>query len=84
MPDREMVYAAINTERDYQDALGSDRTDGGAHTVGDYVTMLQYYQHVLVANWTLYPGDTMALDTVRKIAGIAVRCMEEHGALPRE
>jgi hypothetical protein len=77
---RQEVYNSIDTERDYQQSLPATRTDGRNHTVGDYVTMLQHYQSELVKAWTLNPGDQAALNVVRKIAGIAVRCMEDHGA----
>ena len=83
MPTRDEVYAAIDTERDYQEALPSTRTDGRDHTVGDYVTMLQHYQRELVKAWTLNAGDAPSLEVMRKIAGIAVHCMEDHGAPPR-
>lgn len=80
MPNREHVYIVIDTEREYQDKLGSERTDGTDHTVGDYVTMMQHYQNELVRAWTLNAGDDAALEVMRKIAGIAVHCMEDHGA----
>ena len=80
MATRDEVYDAVNSERDYQDRLGSDRTDGRNRTVGDYITMLQHYQGALVDAWTLNPGDEQALEVMRKIAGIAVHCMEDHGA----
>jgi len=84
---RERVYLAIDSERSYQDKLKEDRTsnptDGTRsidHTVGDFVTMMQYYQNELVGAWTENPGDENALHVMRKIAGIAVNCMEQHGA----
>jgi hypothetical protein len=79
-PKREEVYKAIDSERDYQDVLSSDRTDGLPRSVGDYITMLQYYQHQLVEEWTMNPGNEQSLHVMRKIAGIAVHCMEDHGA----
>ena len=83
MPSREHVYKVIDTEREYQDLLDDTRTDGSDHTVGDYVTMMQHYQNELVRAWTLNPGDAAALEVMRKIAGIAVHCMEDHGAPTR-
>ena len=84
------VYRIIDEERQYQDSLGGDRTDnptGGEdpipHTVGDFSTMLQQYQNELVEAWTKNPGDEPALHVMRKIAAIAVNCMEQHGAPPR-
>jgi hypothetical protein len=81
---RPQVYDAIDTERAYQDALPPTRTDGVPRSVGDYVTMMQHYQAKLVAAWTENAGDEQALHVMRKIAGIAVHCMEDHGAPHRE
>lgn len=77
---RAAAYNAIDSERDYQDALSSDRTDGSQHTVGDYTVMLQHYQQELVKAWTMNAGVDQALHVMRKIAAIAVHCMEDHGA----
>ena len=84
MPTRKEVYEAIDTERTYQEVLPPTRTNGFDHTVGDYITMMQQYQTTLVAEWTLHSGDANALEVMRKIAGIAVHCMEDHGAPQRE
>lgn len=81
--ERKDVYRLIDGERSYQDNLGSDRTSGVSHTVGDYITMMSHYQAELARDYTLKPGDEYALDVIRKIAGTAVHCMEDHGALPR-
>lgn len=90
MTTRKEVYAAIDSERRYQDHLKKDRTsnptDGTRsidHTVGDFVTMMQQYQNNLVAAWTNNPGDQKAMEVMRKIAGIAVNCMEQHGVSHR-
>ena len=84
------VYRIIDEERQYQDILKKDRaefpTDGTRsikHSVGDFSTMLQQYQNELVEAWTKNPGDEPALHVMRKIAAIAVNCMEQHGAPPR-
>ena len=82
--DREDVYKLIDGERDYQNTLAPNRTNGRAKSVGEYVVMLQHYQNELVKAWTLNSGDEAASDVVRKIAGIAVHCMEDHGAPPRK
>ena len=81
---RKDVYKIIDSERDYQDQLEEDRTEGLPHSVGDYVVMLQHYINDATKAWTLNPGDEMAIEVVRKIAGIAVHCMEDHGAKKRE
>ncbi len=77
---RDQVYEAIDSERDYQDALGADRTDGFDHTVGEYLVMLDTYLRKAKDAWTMNAGNKAALEEIRKIAGISVRCMEDHGA----
>jgi hypothetical protein len=84
MPSREEIYKAIDDERYYQDQLGADRTDSSEHTVGDYLTMLGSYLRKAQNEWTDNAGTTMSLCQIRKIAAIAVRCMEEHGAPTRQ
>ena len=80
---RSVVYAAINTERAYQDELPPSRTDGSDKTVGDYITMMgAYYDRALQA-WASHPGPEQALEVMRKLAAIAVHCMEDHGAPER-
>ncbi len=80
---RSEAYAAIDEERLYQDGLPPSRTDGQPRTVGDYCTMMAHYQQELVRAWTQNPGDRQALDVMRKLAGIAVHCMEDHGVVRR-
>ena len=74
--ERSRVYQVIDDERDYQDRLGP-RAD---KTVGDYLTLLDVYLQKAQTAWAMRPGTTPALVEIRKIAAIAVRCMEEHGA----
>ena len=81
---REAVYNLIDGERDYQDILPPNRTDGSDKTVGDYLVMLQSYTNKAIAAWTDNAGNDAALDQIRKIAGIAVHCMEDWGAPPRK
>lgn len=75
---RESVYYLINGERDYQDNLGEDRTNGHQRSVGDELVLMEVYLRRAFDAWTNNPGDIRALDEIRKIAGIAVRCMENH------
>jgi hypothetical protein len=79
MATRKEVFAAIDSERDYQDRKWPAGL-GAAHTVGDYLVMLATYVQVAQLEWTNYRGDAHALEIVRKIGGIAVHCMEDHGA----
>lgn len=78
---RAEVYLAIDSERKYQDALGPDRREPREqnHSVGDYLVMLKIYVDKALRAWVDNPGTDAAMDGVRKVGGIAVRAMEEHG-----
>lgn len=79
---RQDVYDAISGERDYQDKL-NDRWI----SPGEELLLLQEYVDRARTAWTKDFGKTTNpeyLHVVRKIAGIAVRCMEHHGVLRRE
>jgi hypothetical protein len=83
------VYVAIDSERAYQDQIvETDPTRHDAslpeHSVGDYLTMLATYVRKAQDAWTLNAGVGKSLHEIRKIAGIAVHCMEDHGAPLRE
>lgn len=81
--DRKNVYCLIDGEREYQEMLQRDslrcRSDP-KHSVGDYLVMLKAYVDRAMEAWVASPGDTLAMDNVRKVAGIAVNCMEHHTA----
>jgi hypothetical protein len=86
--ERTEVYKLIDGERDYQDSLAtlrnwSEADRNPAQSVGDFLTLMDVYLHKAQVAYADNPGDTAALDVVRKMAGIAVYCMEEHGAPPR-
>lgn len=81
--ERAKVYELINGERSYQDTLPPSRTDGSSKTVGDYLVLLDVYIRRAKDDWAGNAGYEQSLDEIRKIAGIAVRCMEEHDAPAR-
>jgi len=89
MPNRQAVYHAINTERDYQEALikeyGPTRDSeefARGHTIDAYMGFMEDYllelKHIRARGWG--EGEKRGLDIVRKVAGLAVACMEDHGA----
>jgi hypothetical protein len=82
--NREDVYKLIDGEREYQDSLDHTRTDGCAKGVGDYLTLLRAYLREAEEGWVRSAGNTKGLESIRKIAGIAVHCMEVHGAPARK
>lgn len=79
---RSKVLTAIDEEIAYAKSLGLDRVEPSEtpHTVGDYLTMLSTYLRKAQDAWTFKAGDRAARHEIRKIAAIAVRCLEEHGA----
>ena len=85
---REQVYAAIDTERDYQDRTWRDQEIPEINnrlTIGEFILLLEEYAAKARAAWAVEPKpEVNALDIMRKCAGIAVNCMEQHGAPKRE
>jgi aminoglycoside N3'-acetyltransferase len=69
MPSREEVYNAIDTERAYQ-----ERAYPEAPTIGQALEQIEKFHE------RAWGTNEKRLDNIRKIAGIAVRAMENHGA----
>ena len=87
MPERIDVYAAINTERDYQQDrwapsdLGATVADADTRSIDEWSLYLQRYVMRLVLHSADNPDErTEKLATMRKIAAMCVACMEQHGA----
>lgn len=87
---REDVYAAIDSERDYQEAmwgatLSADRpaTDdepGGHRSIDEFSLYIVGYANDLLVQGSHFCADTAKLDIIRKIATLCVHTMEQHGA----
>lgn len=92
MSSRAQVYAAIDTERTYQDALAkasAERfgTSFGHHEIPSYLLFMQQYLDLATARASMdWSGDCYieTLKIIRKIVALGVACMEEHGAIDRE
>lgn len=69
---------AVATEREYQE----ERWDDNYMTVGEEILLIQRYVAHASTAWAGKPRgeEVEALHVMRKIAGIAIRCMENHGA----
>jgi hypothetical protein len=78
------AYEAVESELQYQEHLPPGRTDGQPRTCGEYVLMLRALSRKAEQAWYENAGNGCALEQVRKIAAVAVRCMAEHGAIPRQ
>jgi hypothetical protein len=74
--DRKQVYELIDGEREYQNRKAErDIESDKDHSVADWVIYIEW--QLLQAKEALYFLDkTGALNYVRKIAGLAVACME--------
>lgn len=89
MTTRQEVYKAIDSEMNYQQAKwGSSASSGnpgnGNRTIDEFVLYIRGYAEDLakIASHELDP--TKKLDFVRKVAGLCVATMEQHGAPTRE
>ena len=81
---RSEVYAAIDSERAYQDSrwVAGDNAHH-SHSLCDWITYIEDYlaEAKHIASRESFPAcDEKVLDIIRKVAGMAVACMEEHGA----
>lgn len=86
MSTRKEVYEAIDTERNYQDSLRKDGTfEVHDLTSGQEILMIEEYALRARQAWTNNSGvnPTDALDVIRKIAALCVRCMENNGVVQR-
>lgn len=85
---RDMVYEAIDGERDYQGSVwNADTTSsGGQHETAAFILyMEEYLARARELSATLAEGATNengeeALDFVRKVTALGVACMEQNGA----
>ena len=82
---RDEVYAAIDSERDYQDKKWGDTLSGGrpgdgTRTVDEFALYIAGYTNDLIVNASHFAEQKDKLDIIRKIGGLCVACMEQNGA----
>jgi hypothetical protein len=85
---RRLVYKAIDTERDYQDTkwgntLSGGRPGNGDRSVDEFALYISGYSNKLIAFASEFADTETKLNIIRKIAGLCVVCMEQHGAPKR-
>jgi hypothetical protein len=78
---RQEVFAAIDSEREYQTKLKRNKVK--RQTQMEHLAIIRRICRDLEDAWYDTAGQP-PLDYMRKIAGVAVRCMEEHGAPHRQ
>lgn len=86
---REEVYSVIDTERAYQDdkwgkTLSGNRTGNGERSVDEFALYIHGYANKLEDFACEFADTQTKLDIIRKIAGLCVACMEQHGAPERK
>lgn len=80
MTTRQEVFDAINSERDYQDALSRNAVKDQQPL--EQLAIIRRICRDMEDAWYENPGQP-PMDFMRKIAATAVRCMEQHGAPKR-
>lgn len=83
---RAAAYAAIDTERDYQDAgKGNAQRHEAmpAMTPGEYILCMEKCLADARADWYKPDGSKTCLAHIRKVSALGVACMELYGAPPR-
>lgn len=78
---RDQVFAAIGTERIYQE-LKWGTLEEHPQSVGAYITLMRVHLDKAADAWAGSAGDAEALDRIRKVLAIGVACGEQHG-MPR-
>jgi len=84
---RSEVYAAINSERNYQDMRRKRDQGQPTHSVADYLLYMEDYltEARKVASRTWGPtADALTMEVVRKVVALGVAAAEEHGMMQRE
>lgn len=86
------VYAALETERQYQiKRWGVRQADGSfrevPHSVEDFVLYMEDYLHEARHQLSRLPepeARDVALDTLRKVVTMGIACFEQHGVQRRD
>jgi hypothetical protein len=75
--DRKKVYDLINNEREYQDYKWRDRDAVSIAT--EILIMQEHLDKAKKNHISLNFNGRLALDQIRKIVAVGVRCLETHG-----
>lgn len=89
MASRAEVYAALDSERAYQQTRWNEHTTvtGGHHSLSEWIAYMEDYlaeaKHIL-AREAEQNAVLKVVPIMRKVTALGVVAMEEHGAPPRE
>lgn len=87
--NRQEVYKAIDTERDYQDSMWNAETtsSGGIHTPEEWIVYMEDYLReakTLLSRKSIDVSKPQVLHIFRKLAGMMVAAGEQLGMPKRE
>lgn len=74
---REKIYEAIDSERQYQDRKWGT-VEQHPHEVGGYLTLMRKLLTDAEAAWASSNGDYSAMNEIRKVLAVGVACAEQH------
>lgn len=80
----EIIFQKIKDERDYQEHLCTLKELPLTPTVEGELVMLKTYIDKSLIMWTKNPSSPSILSELRKIAGITIRALENHGCPKRD
>lgn len=86
--ERKEIYKRIDGERDYQDVMWTPRralngVKDEEKPPAEWITYIEHHLQQAKKN-VYYLNDNLVMDELRKVAALAVRCMELHGCPERE
>jgi hypothetical protein len=73
--DRQDVYKIIDNEREFQDTKWRHRP---ALPVADELLIMHSYFNRAMFAYIGVMGETLALDKIRKVVAIGIRCLENN------
>jgi hypothetical protein len=80
-----LIMTCLYEERQHQDGPVTEQFQlTEANQISEELTIIRCYLHEVDPQWTHQSGDLRALDTLRRIVAVAIRCMQNHGAPARE
>lgn len=87
--ERQKVYELIDSERDYQESkwgnsLSSNRPGHGERTIDEFILYIKGYSDKLCSIGATESDPEIKLEFIRKVAGLCVNCMEQHGGKKRK
>jgi hypothetical protein len=83
----EDAFSAIRREREYQDRLWGGTKHDGRHGIPEWVLYMRSYLREaedIVTRIAAPKSDEGTLHIIRKIAAMAVACMEQNGIYERD